>query len=203
MPYELFIALRYLRAKRKQVMISVITVISMAAVTAGVAALIVVLAMMTGFRQEFQAKILSGTAHINLMNKTRRHINGYADIVARLRQLPHIRSASATLYHQVLISGNNGTTGALLKGVDLSTPPADNEVFQFTKEGDPRALAEPEIDQATGAKLDRIIIGRELAESIGLKVGDIATITSPEGHLTPLGLAPRIRDLRVTGIFES
>ncbi|HEX8186050.1 MAG TPA: ABC transporter permease [Blastocatellia bacterium] len=203
MPYELFIALRYLKAKRKQVMISVITVIAMAAVAAGVASLIIVLAMMTGFRQEFQEKILSGTAHINLINKTRRNIDNYKEIVARIRQLPHIRSASATLYHQVLISGHSATSGAQMKGVDMEAPPADNEVFQFTKEGEPQSLAEPEIDQETGAKIDRIILGRELAESIGLRIGDIATITSPEGHLTPVGLAPRIRDFRVTGIFES
>src|SRR5215470_16046986 len=117
MPYELFIALRYLRAKRKQVMISVITVIAMAAVAAGVASLITVLAMMTGFRQEFQAKILSGTAHINL---------GY-----KIRRLPHIRAASATLYQRVLISGHNQTDGAILKGVDMHEPPESNELFQF------------------------------------------------------------------------
>jgi lipoprotein-releasing system permease protein len=203
MPYELFIAIRYLRAKRKQVMISVITVIAGAAVAAGVASLIIVLAMMTGFRQEFQTKILSGTAHINITHKTRRPIENYQEIVARLRALPHIRSASATLYQRVLIGGSNETDGAVLKGVDMETPEAENEVFQFTKEGDPRALAEPEIDPGTGAKIDRVIIGRELAQVIGLKVGDIATVISPEGHLTPIGMAPRIRDFRVAGIFES
>ena len=203
MPYELFIAIRYLRAKRKQVMISVITVIAGAAVAAGVASLIIVLAMMTGFRQEFQAKILSGTAHINVTHKTRRPIENYQEIVARLRALPHIRSASATLYQRVLIGGRNETDGAVLKGVDMNTPQAENEVFQFTKEGDPRALADPEIDRETGAKIDRIVIGRELAQVIGLKVGDIATVISPEGHLTPIGMAPRIRDFRVAGIFES
>jgi lipoprotein-releasing system permease protein len=203
MPYELFIALRYLRAKRKQVMVSVITVIAMAAVAAGVASLIIVLAMMTGFRQEFQAKILSGTAHINLTHKTRRPMENYQEVVARLRSLPHIRSAAATLYQRVLIEGRNETDGAVLKGVDMSTPPAENEVFQFTKEGDPRALSEPETDQETGTKIDRIIIGRELAEQIGLKVGDVATVISPEGHLTPVGRAPRYREFRVAGIFES
>jgi lipoprotein-releasing system permease protein len=202
-PYELFIALRYLRAKRKQVMISVITVIAVAAVAAGVASLIIVLAMMTGFRQEFQAKILSGTAHINVTHKTRRPIENYQEIVARLRSLAHVRSASATLYQRVLIGGRNETDGAVLKGVDMNMPPAENEVFQFTREGDPRALAEPETDPETGAKIDRIIIGRELAATVGLKVGDIATVISPEGHLTPLGMAPRIRDFRVAGVFES
>src|SRR5678815_2501683 len=120
MPYELFIALRYLRAKRKQVMISVITFIAIAAVSLGVASLIVVLAMMTGFRQEFQAKILSGTAHLNLTHKERQPIENYRELVRQLSSLPHIRSASATLYQRVLVQGQKDTDGAVLKGVDLS-----------------------------------------------------------------------------------
>src|SRR5262245_17350018 len=203
MPYELFIALRYLRAKRKQVMISVITVIAIAAVAAGVASLIIVLAMMTGFRQEFQAKILSGTAHLNLTHKERRPIEGYRELVRRLSSLPHIRSASATLYQRVLIQGEKDTDGAILKGVDMNAPPDANEVFQFTVEGAPQSLAEPETDADTGAKVDRIILGRELARTVGLKIGDVATIISPQGHLTPVGLAPRYRDFKVAGLFAS
>ena len=203
MPYELFIALRYLRAKRKQVMISVITIIAIAAVSMGVASLIVVLAMMTGFRQEFQAKILSGTAHLNLTHKERQPIENYRDLVERLSSLPHIRSASATLYQRVLVQGQKDTDGAVLKGVDLSAPPNANEVFQFTVEGDPASLAEPEIDSESGVKIDRIVLGRELARTLGLKIGSIATIISPQGHLTPVGLAPRYRDFKVAGIFES
>lgn len=203
MPYELFIALRYLRAKRKQVMISVITVIAIAAVAAGVAALITVLAMMTGFRQEFQTKILSGTAHLNLGHKTREPLTDYRQMVERLSKLPHIRSASATLYDRVLITGSNQTEGAILKGVDMSEPPATNEVFQFATEGDPRLLAEPESEPDSDVKIDRVFVGRGLAATVGLKVGDMATITSPQGHLTPMGMAPRIRDFRVAGIFST
>jgi len=203
MPYEFFIALRYLRAKRKQVMISVITVIAIAAVALGVASLIVVLAMMTGFRQEFQAKILSGTAHLNLSHKERQPIENYRDLVQRLSALPHIRSASATLYQRVLIQGEKDTDGAILKGVDMSAPPNANEVFQFIVEGNPQSLREPEIDPDTSAKVDRIILGRELARTVGLRTGDIATVISPQGHLTPVGMAPRYRDFKVAGIFSS
>jgi lipoprotein-releasing system permease protein len=203
MPYELFIALRYLRAKRKQVMISVITIIAIAAVAMGVASLIVVLAMMTGFRQEFQAKILSGTAHLNLTHKERQPIENYRELAARLNSLPHIRSASATLYQQVLVQGEKDIGFAILKGVDMSAAQSANEVFQFKIEGDPQLLAEPEIDAETGSKIDRMFVGRELALKVGLKVGDIATIISPQGHLTPVGLAPRYRDFRVAGIFAS
>jgi lipoprotein-releasing system permease protein len=203
MPYELFIALRYLRAKRKQVMISVITIIAIAAVSMGVASLIVVLAMMTGFRQEFQAKILSGTAHLNLTRKERQPIENYRELVARLSSLPHIRSASATLYQQVLVQGEKDIGFAILKGVDMSAPQSANEVVQFKLQGDPQSLAQPETDAETGAKIDRMFVGRDLALKVGLKVGDIATIISPQGHLTPVGLAPRYRDFRVAGIFAS
>ncbi len=203
MPYELFIALRYLRAKRKQVMISVITIIAIAAVSMGVASLIIVLAMMTGFRQEFQTKILSGTAHLNLNHKERRPIENYRELVSRLSALPHIRSAAATLYQRVLIQGEKDTEGAILKGVDMGAPPSSNEVFGFTVEGNAQSLAEPETDPDTGAKIDQIVLGRDLARTVGLKPGDVATIISPQGHLTPVGLAPRYRDFKVAGIFAS
>jgi lipoprotein-releasing system permease protein len=203
MPYELFIAIRYLKAKRKQVMISVITVIAIAAVTAGVASLITVLAMMTGFRKEFQEKILSGTAHLNLTHKTRQPIENYRELVDQLTRLPHIRSASATVYQKVLIQGINDTTGAVLKGVDFAASPDANEVFQFTVEGDPRSLANSEADPDTGVRIDHIILGNDLAQELGLKVGDIATIISPQGHLSPLGMAPRYSELKVSGIFSS
>src|SRR5215216_6176343 len=136
MPYELFIALRYLRAKRKQVMISVITVIAVLAVAAGVASLIVVLAMMTGFREEFQAKILSGTAHINLTRNDGHPIEDYRELVERIRSLAHIRSAEATLYQKVLLQGEKTADGAVLKGVDMIAPHSSSEVFQFIREGD-------------------------------------------------------------------
>jgi lipoprotein-releasing system permease protein len=203
LPYELFIALRYLRAKRKQVMVSVITVIAIAAVAAGVASLIIVLAMMTGFRHEFQTKILAGTAHLNLMARDGRPIKDYQQVVERLRSLPHIRAATATLYQRVLVQGKKDTDGAVLKGVDMSAPREANEIFQFAVEGDTTALSAPETDPETGAKIDNLIIGRDLAEALGLRTGDVAVVISPQGHLTPLGEAPRYRDFKVAGIFES
>jgi lipoprotein-releasing system permease protein len=203
MPYELFIAMRYLRARRKQVMVSVISVIAVMAVAAGVASLITVLAMMTGFREEFQTRILSGTAHINLSAKDGRPIENYRELIARIESLPRVRSGAATLYQEVLIQGSNRTTGAILKGADLSASPDANEVFQFTIEGDPRQLATPETDPGSLTPVDRIILGRFLAEDLGLKIGDVATVISPEGHLTPMGLAPRYRDYKVAGLFES
>ena len=182
-PYELFIALRYLRAKRKQVLISVITFIAIAAVAAGVAALIIVLSMMTGFREEFQIKILSGTAHLNLLRKDGHTIENYSELIDQLNRQPHIRTASPTLYQRVLIQGTKDTDGAILKGVDMSAPREANEIFQFTAQGNAQDLATPETDAETGAQIDHIIIGQDLAQTIGLKIGDVATIISPQGHM--------------------
>lgn len=184
-------------------MISVITLIAIAAVTAGVAALIVVLAMMTGFREEFQEKILSGTAHLNLLPKSGETISDYPQLVEKLRTLPHIRNASPTLYQKVLIQGKKDTDGAFLKGVDTSAPLESSEVFQFIKEGDITSLTEFETDNESGVQVDHLIIGQDLAANIGLKLDDIVTIISPQGHLTPMGMSPRYRDFKVTGIFAS
>jgi lipoprotein-releasing system permease protein len=203
MPYELFIALRYLRARRKQVMISIITLIAIAAVAAGVASLIILLSVMTGFREEFQQKILSGTAHLNLLRKDGGTIEGYEELAARMRRVPGVKSATATLYQRVLLQGSVDTDGAILKGVDMSAPRDANELFQFAVEGDPQLLVAPEVDPQSGAKIDRMVVGRELARTVGLKVGDTATVISPQGHLTPMGMAPRYRDFVVAGLFES
>jgi lipoprotein-releasing system permease protein len=203
MPYELFIALRYLRAKRKQVMVSVITLIAILAVAAGVAALITVLALMTGFREEFQEKILSGTAHINLFRRDARPIENHQELAEKAQRMPGVRSATATHYKRVLIQGAKDVEGAILKGVDMSAPREANEIFRFTTEGDPASLAEQETDQESGIKTDRIIIGRQLAATVGLNTGDIATVISPDGSLSPVGMQPRFREFRVAGIFES
>jgi lipoprotein-releasing system permease protein len=184
-------------------MVSVITFIAVAAVGAGVAALIVVLAMMTGFREEVQGKILSGTAHINLLPKDGRPIADYRELAQRLLKLPHILAASPTLYHQVLLQGTSESGGAILKGVDMTMPRQANEVFQFIKDGNAELLGESEIDPETGAPIDTIVVGRELAQTVGLKIGDVATVLSPQGHLTPLGMSPRYRDFKVVGIFAS
>lgn len=184
-------------------MISVITVIAIAAVAAGVASLIIVLAMMTGFREDFQTKILAGTAHLNLLRKDGRPIDDFRTLSEKVSRVPQVRSASATLYQRVLVQGAKDTDGAILKGVDMGRAGPDSEVFQFTVEGDAKLLAEAETDPETGARTDHIIIGRDLADRLGLTMGDVAVVISPRGHLTPIGMAPRYRDFKVTGIFES
>src|SRR5262245_8423317 len=184
-------------------MVSVITVVAIAAVGAGVASLIMVLAMMIGFREEVQTKILSGTSDINLLRKDGRPLENYKDIEEQVKRFPHVRGAAATLYQLVLIQGKKDTSPATLKGVDLSASRDANEVFKFTTEGDPASLAEPDRDPETGAAIDRMIIGRDLADLTGLRTGDVVTIITSQGHLTPIGMAPLYRDFKIVGIFKS
>src|SRR5499427_8746927 len=184
-------------------MVSVITVVAIAAVGAGVASLIMVLAMMTGFLEEFQTKILSGTSYINLLRKDGRPLENYKDIDAKLERFDHVRAAAATLYQVVLMEGKKDNSPATLKGVDLSAPREANEVFKFTTSGDPGSLAQPDRDPDTGAEIDGMILGRDLADSTGLAIGDVVTVITSQGHLTPLGMAPLYRDFKVAGIFQS
>src|SRR5262249_532929 len=137
MPYELFIALRYLRAKRRQAAVSVITAVAVAGITLGVAALVVAQALITGFRADVQDKILQGTAHLNLLKENNTAIENYRQLVERVRAVPGVSAASATIYAQVLLSANGRQEYAVLKGVDPDSPREANEVFSTLIEGDP------------------------------------------------------------------
>ena len=197
MPFELFVAIRYLRSRRKQVMLSIITAIAVGAVAVGVAALVLVMALMTGFREDMQTRILSGTAHLNLVRRDDLPIRDYRALADRLSRLQHVRSATPTLYRTVLLQGDGGAAGAILKGVDATSPAS--EVFRMTVEGDAGKLATIERGLPDG-----LVVGRELANEVGLRVGDIATVIAPDTTLAASGeVVPRSRDFRVVGIFES
>ncbi len=214
MSYELFIALRYLRAKRRQAAVSVITAIAVAGITLGVAALIIAQALITGFRADVQDKILQGTAHLNLLKADNSGIENYRELVERARTVPGVRAASATIYAQALLSVGDRQEYAVLKGVDFDAPHEANEIFSTVVEGDPKQLEpapEPEpsprtADQdQTGQPLAGIIIGRQLARTLALRVNDVVTAISAQSRLTPAGLQPRPRytRFRVAGIFSS
>jgi len=200
MGYELFIALRYLRARRRQAAVSVISGIATAGIAVGVAALIVALALMVGFRTEVQEKILEGTAHLNLLKPDNSGIEDYRDLVARVGRVPGVRAASATIYASGLLTAGDRQEHVVLKGVDLGAPRASNEVFATTVEGDPAALASP-----GGEAADGVVVGKELARALGLRVGEEVTVVTAQSRLTPLGLQPRPRytRLRVVGVFAS
>ena len=202
MNFELFIALRYLRAKRRQAAVSVITGVAIAGIAIGVAALLVALALATGFREEVQDKILGGTAHLNLLKPDNSGIEEYRALTDRISQVAGVKAAAATMYDQVLLSANDRQEPAVLKGVDLNATNREaNEVFATTIEGDPKDLLPPV--SSTDAPLDGIIVGKELARMMNLRRGDVVTAYSAKTRLTPVGMTPLTARFRVVGLSAS
>jgi lipoprotein-releasing system permease protein len=209
MRFELFIAARYLRAKRRQAVVGVITAISVIGVTAGVASLIIALAITNGMRRDMQERLLGSTAHIDLMRVAADGIKDWRPLLERLRALPHVTAAAPGLYGQVLISRGARSGGGLIKGVIPADERTVGDLLQKVQEGSAEEL-DPEPPAPAGANgtaaarpLPPIVIGNDLAETIGAKVGDAVLVTSPQGELTPLGLVPKYQRCVVAGIFKS
>lgn len=197
LPYELFVSLRYLKAKRKQTFISVITIISILGVMLGVMALIVVLAVMNGFEHELREKILGTNAHILLL-RYGGGIEDYYDVIKKVEGVPGVRAAAPFIYSQVMLSSKGGVAGAVLRGIDPSSEGKVSSLPQNIKEGSISSLNR---DKTGG--LPGIILGRELAKNLGAFLDDPVTVISPLGDVGPLGMTPRVKKFQVTGIFES
>jgi lipoprotein-releasing system permease protein len=204
MSYELFISLRYLRAKRKQVFVSIITFISIAGIFLGVAALIIVLAVMNGFETDLRNKILGINSHIILMQYSgamRDHQRVMRDVV----QVPGVVAATPFIYSQAMLKNGSSVTGIVLRG--LSTEDAMKVInLGKIREGKLEDLGEgrkipglkPELTSLPG-----ILIGRELAKNLGVFLHETVYVVSPSGVATPMGMVPRMKPFLVAGIFES
>ena len=218
MSFEFFVASRYLRAKRRQAVIGIITVISIVGVAAGVASLIIALAINNGFRQDLQERLLGSTAHVQLMRVESDGIRDWKDLLARLEKQPHVTAASPAIYEQVLISRGARAKGAVLKGVIPSYENKVSEILKNVKFGSADSLKEEqrsavEGDRATQSDLPDalsrpqqmppIILGKDMADDLGATVGSVVLVTSPQGELTPFGLVPKYVRFRVAGIFKS
>jgi lipoprotein-releasing system permease protein len=198
MGYERFIAWRYLRARRRQTAVSVITGIAIVGIGVGVAALIIAQALVTGFRGEVQERILQGTAHLNLLREDNGPIEDAALLTRRLASVPGVRAVAATSYVPVLLSLGDRQEQVILKGVDLTAPPEANELTATMVDGDPAALANQSDPRG-------LILGTELARLLGAGPGDVVTAISVGTRLTPAGLQsrPRYTPLAVIGRFSS
>ncbi|MBI3780041.1 MAG: lipoprotein-releasing ABC transporter permease subunit [candidate division NC10 bacterium] len=203
MPFELFVGLRYLKARRKQAFISLITLISIGGVALGVMALIVVLAVMSGFEHDLRGKILGTNAHLWVLRYGDRGVEEPGQALDQIRGVPHVVAVSPFTYHQVMLSTDRGAGGAVLRGIDLNSAQEVTALTNSFTEVDPARLKEPA--GGTGWRLDPggIIIGRALATNLGVGLGARVNVISPFGNvLTPFGPAPRIRSFAVAGIFE-
>ena len=233
MRFELFVATRYLRAKRRQAVIGVITAISIAGVAAGVASLIVALAINNGFREDLQARLLGSRAHVSLLRTLDDGIRDWRSLLERLAKEPHVVAAAPAIYDEVLISRGPRARGAILKGM---VPQYERKVSDLLKsvtlgsaanleEGSPANAAESTGDAANAGEgagatqtespddlsavqrrrtaMPPIILGKDMAEQIGATVGSLVLVTSPQGELTPFGMVPKYVRFRVVAIFNS
>lgn len=221
MRFELFVAARYLRAKRRQAVIGIITGISIIGVAAGVASLIIALAINNGFRQDLQSRLLGSMSHVNVLRVESDGIANWRPLLDRLSKMPHVVAASPTIYDPVLISRGARAKGAVLKGIIPQYENRVGDLLRSIKSGSDEAL-NPDYRQPTPttfsdqqspdslqgvqariAAMPPIILGQDLADGIGVKVGDQVLVTSPQGELTPFGLVPKYQRFRVVGIFNS
>ncbi len=195
--FEFFVALRYLKAKRKQAVISLITAISIVGVAAGVMALIVALAINNGFRNTLQRNLLSATAHVTILEKQPGYgISRWRELAARLRALPGVKSASPSLYGSVFLVAPMQSDGAVLKGIDVDAELASGGLAEHIKEGSLEGLKQ-------NARPAGIVLGVKLAARTGLIYKSVAKVISPQGELTPFGTLPTTERLRVVGTFET
>jgi lipoprotein-releasing system permease protein len=234
MRFEFFIASRYLRAKRRQAFIGIITGISIIGVAAGVASLVVALAINNGFRQDLQQRLLGSTSHISLQRVADDGIRDWPALMDRLSKEPHVVAAAPAIFEQVLISRGPRARGAVLKGMIPKYERQVGDLLNSVKDGSAAALEEAaspsaKADEASAptqakasapaqddespdslegvnrrvAAMPPIVLGKEMADNLGAKVGSTVMVTSPQGELTPFGTVPKYTRFRVVGIFNS
>ena len=193
MAFEFFIGSRYLRAKRKQVFISLITLLSVAGVTVGVMALIVVIAVMTGFEADLKNRILGVESHLVVL----RHgpFRDYPQVLDQVRQTRGVAAATPFVYSQVMLRTASGASGAVLRGID---PDSAGRVIRNIE---PEVLAA--MGRSTGEAAPAIVLGKELARSLGVIRGDSLYVISPRGFLSPTGHVPAMKRFTVAGLFTS
>jgi lipoprotein-releasing system permease protein len=233
MRFELFVATRYLRAKRRQAFIGVITGISIAGVAAGVASLLIALAINNGFRQDLQDRLIGSTSHVDLLRVQDDGIRDWHALMARLAREPHVVATAPAVYEQLLISSGPRARGAVLKGIVPADERRVSDLLDTVKIGSADALdpasgqppppppastlagqdakAAAAADRASSiegaeerrAAMPPILLGQDMADGLGATMGSVVLVTSPQGELTPFGMVPKYTRFRVAGIFNS
>jgi lipoprotein-releasing system permease protein len=199
MGYELFIGRRYLRAKQKQAFISLITILSIAGVAVGVMALIVVIAVMTGFEADLKSRILGGQPQVML----RRHggaFTAHRQVLKEVEKTQGVEAATPYTLSQILLRAKYGATGAVLRGIDPESAGRVMKTLQKVNLPDPTpASSSPD----SVPRIPGIVLGRELARNLGVIEGDLIYLISPRGALSPIGHLPATKQFKVNGYFES
>jgi lipoprotein-releasing system permease protein len=193
--FEFFITLRHLRAKRKQFFVSLITLLSVIGVAVGVMALIVVLAVMTGFEEDITSKIVGMTAHVVVRQHGKVGLKDYRAIAEQLEEINGVAGASPFIINQVMLTTKVGITGAVLRGIDPETIGYVTSLIENIKHGSVQALSRSEPPG--------IIVGSELSKTLGVSVGHSVNVVTPMGTMTPMGMVPKREQFQVVGIFTS
>ena len=222
MHYEMFVGLRYLRAKRRHRTISLNTFVSVAGITLGVAALIGTLGIMTGFKEDLQAKILGTTSHIVIQDRTRDGMANYDALVEQAQAIPHVLAATPFVLRQVLLTSRVAVQGIVLRGIDPEREVRVTELGKNITNGNLSDLLTPERVErhpekpgaaspapgisdppAPATAHPGIILGKELALRLGAFLGDTVNVVSPVGPISAIGMVPKIRIFTVVAVFES
>ena len=199
MSFEYFIGGRYLRAKQKETFISLISILSVAGVTVGVMALIVVIAVMAGFESDLKQRILGVESHIVLM----RHdgtFSGYKEISKQINDLQGVEAATPFIYSQIMLRSSTGVSGAVLRGID---PESAGSVIKILKNSILQNLKQIQRQERSNTSVPGIILGKELAINLGVLKGDAVYLISSRGMISPIGYLPAMKRFEVVGLFES
>ncbi|MBU4100036.1 MAG: lipoprotein-releasing ABC transporter permease subunit [Proteobacteria bacterium] len=199
MSFEFFIGSRYLRTKQKQTFISLITILSIAGVTVGVMALIVVIAVMAGFESDLKSRILGVESHIVIM----RHngpFSDYGNILEHVENTEGVEAATPFINSQVILRSSLSLSGAVLRGID---PDSADRVIKNLDKVSLKNLKETDQRESTSIAMPAIILGKELAKNLGVMQGDPVYLISPMGMISPIGHIPTMKRFKVAGLFES
>jgi lipoprotein-releasing system permease protein len=196
MKFEWFVAKRYLRSPYRPAVLRLVTAFSVIGLAAGVATLVIALAMNTGFRETLQDRLLGVTAHVSLTKPGAGGIRDYKAVASRLAATVGVRNVTPAVYQTVLMTFAGEARGVVTKGIDLERERRSDEALQHITAG--KLDFSPDADG-----IDAVLIGKQLAQEWKLSPGDYVTLTSPQGRLTPYGLLPRSRRFRMAGIFDS
>jgi lipoprotein-releasing system permease protein len=208
LPFEWALSLRYLKAKRQQIFISLITWISVGGVAVGVMALIVVLAVMSGFEDVLKHKIVGTNAHVVVLQLDSHRLKDYEHVLEQVRRAPHVIAVTPFVYSQVMLSSRTNAMGVVIRGIDPTREQLVTDLIKNIREGGLERLRE-EVSQTVGAEEEGpsrppgLVIGRELAKNLNAFLGDEVTVVSPIGTITPAGMMPKYRRFEVVAIFDS
>jgi lipoprotein-releasing system permease protein len=213
LPYEIFVGLRYLRAKRRNRTISLNTMVSIAGITLGVAALIGTVGIMTGFKEDIQAKILGTTAHIIVQDRMKDSMSDYDPVTKQVATVPGVVAATPFVLKQVLLTTQTGVQGIVIRGIDPLREGTVTELAKNLSTGQladlsrPVKVKQPNAENPTAPAVETekpgIILGKELALRLGVFVGDTINVVSPVGPISAIGMVPKIRTFALVGLFQS